>query len=79
MDCLWEGYSDKNAWWWNNDDFAQSHRRQEISKVWEDYKLTARRIDAQRKVIVVIAHQMQINRLVKQNIIDLAATILNYT
>ena len=79
MHSVCDGFSDTNARWRKSDDIPQDHRGQDFSRLSGDYKLTAEWTDAQRKMIFVVTHQIQVTRSVRRNTIKLAAIMVNHT
>ena len=78
MDEIWSKYS-TSKYVWGSAHSPPDHLSQSISRLCGDYKLTAGWIDAQRKKMQALEHQMTLTNEVRQRLIERAQMMVNST
>ena len=78
MDEIWSKYS-TSKYFWGSAHSPPDHLSQSISRLCGDYKLTAGWIDAQRKMMQALEHQMTLTNEVRQRLIERAQMMVNST
>ena len=78
MDEIWSKYS-TSKYVWGSAHSPPDHLSQSISRLCGDYKLTAGWIDAQRKMMQALEHQMTLTNEVRQKLIERAQMMVNST